>query len=123
MATKKKILLIEDEESLRSVMRIALEERGFEVIIAIDGEEGIAAIRAGTANLVLLDVILPKMDGYEILKTLTLKEKKQAPIIIFSVSTEPLSRKKLRELGVADWIMKSEITPDQVIDKINQYTT
>ncbi len=104
-------------------MRIALEERGFEVIIAIDGEEGIAAIRAGTANLVLLDVILPKMDGYEILKTLTLKEKKQAPIIIFSVSTEPLSRKKLRELGVADWIMKSEITPDQVIDKINQYTT
>ncbi len=121
MSTKKKILLIEDEESLRSVMRIALEEHGFEVVIAVDGEEGITAIRKSDADVILLDVVLPKMDGFDILKTLTLKEKKQAPIIIFSVSTEPLSRKKLRELGVVDWIIKSEINPNQVIDKINQY--
>ena len=123
MSAKKKVLLIEDEESLRSVMKTALEEYGFEVVVAVDGEEGIASIREGLADIILLDIVLPKIDGFEILKTLTLKEKKQAPIIIFSVSTEPLSKEKLKELGVVDWIVKSEINPNQIIDKINQYIT
>lgn len=121
MNAKRTILLVEDEESLRSVMKQSLLQNGFAVDVAIDGEEGLAAMRAGRADLVLLDVILPKMDGFEILNALTMAEKRKAPIILFSVSTEPLAPEKLKELGVADWIVKSDINPNDVVHIINQH--
>lgn len=121
MNAKRTILLVEDEESLRSVMKQSLLQHGFAVDVAVDGEEGLAAVRAGRADLVLLDVILPKMDGFEILNALTMAEKRKAPIILFSVSTEPLPPEKLKELGVADWIVKSDINPNDVVHIINQH--
>lgn len=117
----KKILLVEDEESLRSVMEAALRQGGFEVATAVDGEEALVAIRAQAADLILLDIVLPKMSGLEILETLTPAEKQRVPIIIFSVSTAPIAPEKLKELGVAGSIVKSDMTPEDVITEINKY--
>ena len=117
----KNILLVEDEESLRLVMKMALEENGFIVQVAVDGEEALSAIRGQGADLVLLDIVLPKMNGLEILEALTPAEKAQAPIIIFSVSTEPISPEKLKELGVVGSIVKSDMSPDDVVTEINKY--
>lgn len=117
----KRILLIEDEESLRSVMQSALKQSGFLVDTAVDGEEALEAIRAQTADLILLDVILPKMNGIEILEALTPAEKARAPIIVFSVSTAPITPEKLKELGVAGSIVKSDMTPEDVILEINKF--
>lgn len=122
METKpKRILLIEDEESLRSVMQSALKQSGFLVDTAVDGAEALEAIRAQTADLILLDVVLPKMNGLEILEALTPAEKARAPIIVFSVSTAPITPEKLKELGAAGSIVKSDMTPEDVILEINKY--
>ncbi|MEK7164683.1 MAG: response regulator [Patescibacteria group bacterium] len=117
----KKILLVEDEESLRTVMVAALTQRGFLVEVAVDGQEALIAIRAQAADLILLDIVLPKMSGLEILETLTPAEKACAPIIIFSVSTAPITADKLKALGVAGSIVKSDMTPEDIILEINKH--
>ena len=117
----KKILLVEDEESLRTVMVAALTQRGFLVEVAVDGQEALIAIRAQAADLILLDIVLPKMSGLEILETLTPAEKARAPIIIFSVSTAPITADKLKALGVAGSIVKSDMTPEDIILEINKH--
>lgn len=117
----KKILLVEDEESLRSVMAAALKQAGFSVVVAVDGAEALVAIRSQAADLILLDIVLPKMNGLEILETLTPAEKAHSPIIIFSVSTAPITPEKIKELGVAGSIVKSDMTPEDVILEINKH--
>lgn len=118
---KKRVLLIEDEESLRSVMKSALENAGFDVKEAVDGKEALQDFKKGGFDIALLDVILPKMSGFDILENLSAEIKAQTPIIIFSVSVEPLPPEKMKAMGITDWIVKSDIEPEKIIAKINQY--
>lgn len=118
---KKRILFIEDEESLRSVMKTALESAGFDVKIAVDGQEALREMIENEFDLILMDIILPKMSGFEILENLSMEKKEKTPIIIFSVSTEPLPPEKMKAMGIRDWIIKSDIDPEEIIAKINKY--
>ncbi len=114
----KKILIIEDEELLSELLRKKLLALGFDVFVAEDGEKGVQAIREVNPQLVLLDIIMPKMSGFEVLKIV-----RQDPviantkIIVISNSGQPVELDKAKELGAADWLIKTEFDPNEVVEK------
>lgn len=123
MATKTtKIVIIEDEEILVDVLKKKLETEGHQVYAALDGEEGLSLIEATEPDLVLLDIIMPKMNGYEVLGELQKKYKagKAPPVIIISNSGQPVEIDKAINLGAKDYIIKAQFTPEEVISKVNK---
>jgi len=114
-----KILLIEDEEIMIELLERKLSQEGYEVLVARDGEEGLRLMRENWPNLVLLDIILPKMGGFEVLaemnKNLSLKK---IPVIIISNSGQPVELSKAIRFGVKDWLIKTEFEPRELIDKV-----
>ncbi len=117
-----KILIVEDEEILLNVLKNKLEKEGFAVSVAEDGEEGLRKIEEEKPDLVLLDILMPKMDGIEVLRHL--QEKgilPSLPVIIVSNSGQPVEIEKAEEFGVRDYLVKAEFNPQEVIDKIRKY--
>ncbi|OGD31455.1 hypothetical protein A3C91_04155 [Candidatus Azambacteria bacterium RIFCSPHIGHO2_02_FULL_52_12] len=118
---KMKIALIEDEEVLSSVLENKLKKEGFEVFTAMDGEAGLALITAIRPDLILLDILMPKMDGFGVLTHLSQdKELAKIPVIIISNSGQPVEIDKALALGVKDYLVKAEFDPQEVLDKIKK---
>jgi CheY-like chemotaxis protein len=115
----KKILLVEDEEIMIDLLMNKLTREGYEVSIARDGVEGLEKMRALKPNLVLLDIIMPKKGGFEVMEEMT-KEKnlKAIPVIIISNSGQPVELDRAKKLGAKDWLIKTEFDPQEVIDKV-----
>ena len=101
---KKKILIIEDEKPISDIIRFNLEKDGFLVTAAYDGEEGLNLIMTTQPDLVLLDVMLPKMDGFEVLKRT--REKNQVPVLMVTAKEEEVDKVLGLELGADDYITK-----------------
>lgn len=116
----KKILIVEDDQFLRELYAEVLKGAGFEVTEAEDGEKGYQLMKKGDYDLVLLDIMLPKIDGLEILKKLK-KEgklpKKKKICLLTNLSVEALS-KKLGRIEADEYLIKSELTPDQLVEKV-----
>ena len=110
---KKKILLIEDEPDLAAAVAIRLEIKGYKVSIVYDGQEGLRKAREEIPDLIILDLILPKMDGYRVCRMLKSDEKYQKiPIIIFSARTQEKDRELAFECGADDyWVKPFEPEP------------
>jgi len=84
--SKKKILVVEDEKELSDMLKLRLENEGYEVVQAYDGEDGLAKVKETKPDLITLDVKMPKMNGYEVCKTLKSNDKfKHIPILMVSV--------------------------------------
>jgi len=117
----KKILLIEDEKNIASSLKIYLSSKGFEVILADDGPGCIKMAKEQVPDLILLDLILPKIDGYTVCKTLK-EEKvtKEIPIVVISARTSQKDMNKCFTTGADDYIAKPFKT-DQIIDLISKY--
>ena len=117
-----KILIIEDEEVLLNVLKNRIEKEGYEVDTAQDGEIGLKKIEVYRPDLVLLDILMPKMDGMEVLAKL--KEKDilpDLPIIVVSNSGQPVEIEKAMDMGVKDYLVKAEFDPQEVLDKIKKH--
>jgi CheY-like chemotaxis protein len=116
-----KILLAEDDTFLRDVYHEALKGDGFEVFLAVDGEEAFQKIKEGGWDVVLLDIVMPKMTGIDVLKKLGSDPKAFAKHIVLLTNTE--ETKELDEVsGMFDGlVMKSAITPGQLLDKVKAY--
>lgn len=115
----KKILIIEDEEILLDLLKNKLESIGYEVYSAVDGEEGLKAIRDLVPDLILLDIIMPKMGGFEVMEAMQKDPSiKDIPVIIISNSGQPVELNKAKELGAKDWLIKTEFDPKEVIEKV-----
>jgi len=115
----KKILIIEDEEILLNLLKNKLSEIGYEVSIAKDGVTGLKAIKEIVPDLILLDLIMPEMGGFELLEKRQEDESiKGIPIIIISNSGQPVELDKAKRLGVSDWLIKTEFDPREVIEKV-----
>ncbi len=115
----KKVIIVEDEEILRNLLEKKLKEQGYGVDTAVDGEDGLAKIKANRPDLILLDIVMPKMNGIEMLEEM----KKDAslsgiPVIVVSNSGQPVEIDKAQALGAKDWIVKTEFDPQEVIDKV-----
>ncbi len=120
----KKILIIEDEEILLNLLEKKLTQEGYEVFIAKDGVEGLEQVRKSDPDLILLDIIMPRMGGFEVMKELHKDEKlSHIPIIIISNSGQPVELDLAQKLGAKDWLIKTDFDPQEVIDKVvNQFT-
>lgn len=117
----KKILLIEDEEPLITLLERKLIKVGYSVVLARDGEEGLAKAAEESPDLILLDIVMPKKDGFEVLADLKKNPRlKDIPVVIISNSGQPVEIDKARELGVADWLIKTQFDPQEVIEKIEK---
>ncbi len=115
----KKIIIVEDEEILRNLLQKKLTEEGYQVGVAEDGEDGLSKIRADKPDLILLDIIMPKMNGIEMLEEMVKDESlKDVPVIVVSNSGQPVEIDRAQKLGARDWLVKTEFEPQEVIDKV-----
>ncbi len=115
----KNILIIEDDEFLRGLIKKKLDSEGFEVVSAADGEEGVKKAKDAKPDLVLLDLILPNMDGYEVLsKIRDDKSISSTPVIILSNLGQQEDIEKATKLGASDYIIKAQSTPEEIVEKV-----
>jgi len=115
----KKILLIEDEEIMVNLLQKKLTQEGYEISVARDGEEGLKLIREAVPDLVLLDIIMPKKGGFEVMEVMQKdKNLKNIPVIIISNSGQPVELDRAKELGAKDWLIKTDFDPQEVLDKV-----
>lgn len=122
MDGNKKILIIEDEQILGEVLLGKLKEEGFETYLETDGESGLRTMREIMPDLVLLDIVMPKMDGYEVLEAVHKDESlNKIPVIIISNSGQPIELTRVLELGARDYIIKTQFGPEDVIGKVRKY--
>lgn len=117
----KKILLVEDEEIIIDLLQRKLTQEGYEVFLAKDGEEGLKKMKETKPNLVLLDIIMPKMGGFEVMEEMQKdKELKKIPIVVISNSGQPVELDRAQKLGAKDWLIKTEFDPKEVIEKVKR---
>lgn len=115
----KKILIIEDDVFLGEVLVKKLTTEGFKVVLEKDGVDGYKKIKFFNPDLILLDIILPNMNGYEILEA---KQKDPSivsiPVIIVSNSGQPVEISRALALGVKDYLVKAQFDPEEVLVKV-----
>ncbi len=115
----KRILFIEDESALQKTLGEVLRENGYEVISALDGETGIKSAKTKKPDLILLDLILPKLSGFEVLKQLKKDEEtKNIPVIVLTNLEEVKDVEKAMELGATTYLVKANYSLKEVVDKI-----
>jgi len=115
----KKILLIEDEQLMIELLERKLNQEGYEVSVARDGVEGLEKMREEKPDLILLDIIMPKMGGFEVMEEINKDvELKKIPVIVISNSGQPVELDRAQRLGAKDWLIKTEFDPQEVLDKV-----
>lgn len=121
--SQKKILIVEDDQFLREFYQELLQAEGYTLDTAADGEIGLAKIQNNDYNLILLDIMLPKKDGVQILRDLRTHPAK-SPNITIVVLTNLGQDQVITEcfdLGAAGYLMKSALNPDQVLTQVKSY--
>lgn len=117
--TKDKLLIVEDEPFLLDMYKMKFKQGGFEVISATDGEEAIKISRREKPDIILLDIMMPKIDGFEVLENLKKNSlTKSIPVLIFSNFSQKEQKEKGIALGAADYFVKTNYTPAQVLEKV-----
>jgi len=117
----KKILFVEDESALQKTLGEFLEKEGYEIIPALDGEIGLGLAKIKKPDLILLDLILPKLHGFEVLKKLKEDEEtKNIPVIILTNLEEIKDVDKAIELGATTYLVKAQYTLQEVVEKIKK---
>lgn len=114
----KRILIVEDDESIGELLRDYLEINGFSVHICINGIEGLKSINEGEYDLLILDVMLPGMDGFEILKRI--RDEKDIPVLIVSAKKEEVDKIRGLRLGADDYITKP-FSPGELVARVNAH--
>ncbi len=115
----KNILIIEDDEFLRGLINKKLLAEGFNVISAVDGEEGIKKAKEQKPDLILLDLVLPNIDGFEVLEKVKADPDVSAvPVIILSNLSQKEDISKGIKLGAVDYIIKAQFTPEEIVEKV-----
>lgn len=117
----KKILIIEDEEIILNLLQKKLAQEGYEVSTAPNGYEGLEKIKKEKPDLILLDIIMPKMGGFEVLEEMRKdNDLKNIPVIVVSNSGQPVELDRAQELGAKDWLIKTEFDPQEVVEKVRR---
>jgi DNA-binding response OmpR family regulator len=117
----KKILIIEDEKFLLEMYDMRLKKAGFEVLTASEGKSGIHLACEQKPDLIVLDIVMPEMSGYEVLRMLKKDpDTRHIPVLVFSNLGQDEEISKGLDLGADDYIVKTEVTPTQLVDKINK---
>ncbi len=117
----KTILFIEDESALQKTLGDALRQEGYEIVSALDGEIGLKLAKTKKPDLILLDLILPKVNGFEVLKELKGDpETKNIPVIVLTNLEDMRDVEKSLELGATTYLVKAQYSLKEVIEKIKK---
>ena len=117
-----KIVLVEDDEILSKVIEEELEEAGFKVYLATDGKKGLEAVKNKKPDLVLLDLMLPEMHGFEVLENIKKSpEVENTPVIILTMLGSDDDIKKGLKLGAHDYIVKSQHAVGEIVDEVKNF--
>ncbi len=117
----KKVLIVEDEELIMDLLKKKLIQEGYEVSVAYDGEQGMEKLRSVKPDILLLDIVMPKKSGYEVMEEMSKDpELNKIPIIVISNSGQPVELDKAKNLGAKDWLVKTEFDPKEVVEKVRR---
>jgi DNA-binding response OmpR family regulator len=117
-----KILIIEDDKLLGDLIRTKLATAGYEVELVSDGKAGLERIKTIRPDLVLLDIVLPTMNGYEVLEGKFADDAiRDIPVIIVSNSGQPVEISRAVKLGAKDYIVKAQVDPNEVLEKVKEH--
>lgn len=115
-----KILVVEDDKFLASAYKVKLEKERNEVVVAKDGQEALLLLENFSPNVIVLDLVMPNMDGFDLLKNIKSSEKhKNIPIVVASNLGQKEDIDKAMKLGANDFIVKSDLSMDDVVNKIS----
>ena len=115
----KKILFIEDESALQKTFGEILRQEGYEMISALDGETGLRLAKSENPDLILLDLILPKMPGFDVLKKLKEdNETKDIPVIVLTNLEDIKDVDRAIELGATTYLVKAQYSLEEIVEKI-----
>jgi len=121
MAEGKVILLVDDDLTLLEMYEDRLKAEGFEIVRATNGEEALKKVRENRPQLIILDIMMPKVNGFDVLKNLRADpEFKNIPIIVLTALIQDVDRLEGKKLGATDYIVKSETMPGEVVAKIKK---
>lgn len=122
METKKKILLVEDDVALASVYKSRLEMEGFEVKEVHNGEKALSTALEFRPDLILLDAMMPKISGFDVLDILkNTPETMNITIIMLTALSQPKDKERAESLGVDDYLVKSQVVISDVVDRIRHH--
>jgi DNA-binding response OmpR family regulator len=116
----KTILLAEDDSFLAETIQLALEEHGMHIVVAENGERAIEEYGKAVPDLILLDLLMPKKDGYAVLHYLK-ENGATVPVIILSNLSDELDKEKCLALGAKDYFVKSDMDEDELWPKVRQF--
>ncbi len=117
----KKILIIEDEKIICDLLERKLTREGYSVVITTNGIDGLVKMREDRPDIVLLDIIMPKMGGFEVMEEMNKDETlKDIPIIVVSNSGQPVEIDRIKKMGAKDWLIKTEFDPQEVLEKVKK---
>ena len=117
----KSIVLAEDDRFLRRACETKLKQRGFDVRVAVDGEEALAMVRERMPDLLLLDLLMPKLDGLAVLEALKADEATRGiRVVIMSNSSREFEVKKASTLGAVDYWIKSNLSLQEISDRVER---
>lgn len=124
MGKQKTILLVEDDENLASVYETRLQAEGFNIKRVANGEDAIAAATQALPDLILLDVMMPKVSGFDVLDILrNTPETTNVKVIMLTALSQDSDKERAKALGVDDYLIKSQVVIADVVDKIKKLLT
>ncbi len=119
MEKKHKILIVEDEQKLLNLLKNKIEQTGWEAILAADGQEALDKIATQKIDLVLLDLLLPKLNGFEVLSKLREKTSQaDLPVIVLTNHGNNDNVSRVLDLGADIFLVKSNYSLDEIVEKI-----
>lgn len=119
---KKTVLIVEDDALLLNVLKLGFEKIGLEVLLASDGNEALERLSEKTPDIVLLDILLPQKDGFEVLQSIKKDPKtSKVPVIIISNLAGAADVEKGRTLGASDYLIKARTSIDDLVETIKKY--
>jgi len=119
---KKQVLIIEDDPLLIKMYKTKLINEGFEVLTASDGQEGLEMALKSAPQAIILDIMMPKLSGLDMLKQLRADSAgSKIPVIVISNLSQENEAEEARRLGAKEYLVKANFTPKEVIEKVKQY--
>ncbi len=117
---KVRIMTIDDSKTMRDMLRLTLDDAGYEVLQAVDGQEGVDMLRTEAVDIIITDINMPRMDGYEVIRQLRARPEHQAtPILVLTTESELDKKKIAREVGATGWMVKP-FDPDRLVATVRK---
>ncbi len=122
MPTKKKILLMEDEKPLANALEFKFKDAGFDVEVGYDGAEGMEKLKSHSYDLLLLDLVMPRKDGFAVLQEMH-DNGIHIPVIALTNLSQHEDLERVKAFGVLDYLVKSDVALNEVVARVRQFFT